>query len=239
MGESAWEIVTFTLNAILFTLIGLHLPSILDALDAYSAGDLIGGRSRSGSPSSSEGALGLPGREAATPARPEDPRARPDAPALGAGAESLVRDARRGVAGRGPGDPAEHDSGEPFPGRDLILFLTFAVIFGTLVDPGPDAAGRDSPQARGRRRSGAGRGAGAYRRRTPRSSDSRSWSTRSGCGRTRPSGSAAATIPRAASCPGSTAATTARSRPARATSSGCGGAAERGAGGRRMSAPQR
>ena len=26
MGESAWEIVTFTLNAILFTLIGLQLP---------------------------------------------------------------------------------------------------------------------------------------------------------------------------------------------------------------------
>ena len=31
MGESAWEIVTFTLNAILFTLIGLQLPGILDS----------------------------------------------------------------------------------------------------------------------------------------------------------------------------------------------------------------
>ena len=41
MGESAWEIVTFTLNAILFTLIGLQLPGILDELDAYSAADLI------------------------------------------------------------------------------------------------------------------------------------------------------------------------------------------------------
>ena len=32
--------------------------------------------------------------------------------------------------------PLTTDAGEPFPGRDLILFLTFAVIFGTLVIQG-------------------------------------------------------------------------------------------------------
>jgi CPA1 family monovalent cation:H+ antiporter len=32
--------------------------------------------------------------------------------------------------------PLSTDAGEPFPGRDLILFLTFAVIFGTLVVQG-------------------------------------------------------------------------------------------------------
>ena len=32
--------------------------------------------------------------------------------------------------------PLTTDAGEPFPGRDLILFLTFAVIFGTLVVQG-------------------------------------------------------------------------------------------------------
>ena len=32
--------------------------------------------------------------------------------------------------------PLSTDAGEPFPGRDLILFLTFAVIFGTLVIQG-------------------------------------------------------------------------------------------------------
>ena len=41
MGESAWEIVTFMLNALLFTLIGLQLPGILDQLDAYSTADLL------------------------------------------------------------------------------------------------------------------------------------------------------------------------------------------------------
>lgn len=59
--------------------------------------------------------------------------------------------------------PLTIDTGEPFPGRSLILFLTFAVIFGTLVlqgltlpvvirllhleDDGEDAA-RDEAQAR-------------------------------------------------------------------------------------------
>ena len=41
MGESAWEIVTFMLNALLFTLIGLQLPGILDELGAYSTADLL------------------------------------------------------------------------------------------------------------------------------------------------------------------------------------------------------
>ena len=109
MGESAWEIVTFTLNAILFTLIGLQLPGILDALDAYSAVDLIwwGCRHLADSPGR-QGALGLPGSEAATPARAQDPRARPDAATLGAGADHVVRDARRRLAGGCAGDPAQH-----------------------------------------------------------------------------------------------------------------------------------
>ena len=41
LGESTWQIVTFVLNALLFTLIGLQLPVILDDLDAYSAGELL------------------------------------------------------------------------------------------------------------------------------------------------------------------------------------------------------
>ena len=70
MGESAWEIVTFTLNALLFTLIGLQLPGILDELDAYSAGDLLWWAvaiwlTRARRPR----ALGLPGGEAAAAAR--------------------------------------------------------------------------------------------------------------------------------------------------------------------------
>ena len=109
MGESAWEIVTFTLNAILFTLIGLQLPGILDELDAYSAADLLWWavaiwltRARRPRP------LGLSGGQAAAAADPADPRARPDAASIGAGADHLVRDARRRLARGGARDPA-HD----------------------------------------------------------------------------------------------------------------------------------
>ena len=34
-----WELLQFLLNALLFVLIGLQLPAILDALDDVSAGD--------------------------------------------------------------------------------------------------------------------------------------------------------------------------------------------------------
>ena len=40
-GVSVWEILTFILNAVLFLLIGLQLPGILDDLAGESASDLI------------------------------------------------------------------------------------------------------------------------------------------------------------------------------------------------------
>ena len=39
---AVWEILAFLLNATLFILIGLQLPVILDGLDAYTAGELVG-----------------------------------------------------------------------------------------------------------------------------------------------------------------------------------------------------
>src|SRR5262245_5005896 len=41
-GLATWEILTFVLNALLFTLVGLQLSSILDALQGSSAGQLTG-----------------------------------------------------------------------------------------------------------------------------------------------------------------------------------------------------
>jgi NhaP-type Na+/H+ or K+/H+ antiporter len=37
-----WEILVFLLNATLFILIGLQLPVIVDGLDAYTTGEVIG-----------------------------------------------------------------------------------------------------------------------------------------------------------------------------------------------------
>jgi CPA1 family monovalent cation:H+ antiporter len=41
-GFGMWELLQFLLNALLFVLIGLQLPTIIDALDDFSAGELIG-----------------------------------------------------------------------------------------------------------------------------------------------------------------------------------------------------
>ena len=51
--------------------------------------------------------------------------------------------------------PLTIDSGAPFPDRDLIQFLTFAVIFVTLRHPGPVAAGADPAPSYQRRRDAA------------------------------------------------------------------------------------
>ena len=48
----------------------------------------------------------------------------------------LGRDARRRLAGRRPRAAAETDAGAPLPGRDLILFITFALILVTVVGQG-------------------------------------------------------------------------------------------------------
>ena len=121
MGESAWEIVTFTLNAILFTLIGLQLPGILDELDAYSATRpaLVGG-GRLAHRARRARALGIPGGEAAARllirrVRERDPM--PPRAALALITWSGMRGAVSLAAALAI--PLSTDAGEPFPGRDL------------------------------------------------------------------------------------------------------------------------
>jgi monovalent cation/hydrogen antiporter len=40
-GMSVWEILTFLLNAVLFLLVGMQLPTVLEDITGYSAGELI------------------------------------------------------------------------------------------------------------------------------------------------------------------------------------------------------
>jgi Na+/H+ antiporter len=40
-GVSVWEILTFLLNAVLFLLVGMQLPTVIDDITGYSAGQLI------------------------------------------------------------------------------------------------------------------------------------------------------------------------------------------------------
>jgi monovalent cation/hydrogen antiporter len=117
---AVWETLVFLLNALLFTLIGLQLGPILDELRGETTGDLI------------IDALVV----TATVMLVRivwvfvlGPR---DYPAVIGwmgmrGAVSLAAALAL---------PLETDAGAPFPGRELIIFLAFMVILGTLVGQG-------------------------------------------------------------------------------------------------------
>jgi monovalent cation/hydrogen antiporter len=136
-GVSVWEILTFLLNAVLFLLVGLQLPGVLDAVDGYSATQLLGW-----------GALvsavvvgvrlawqfSVPYLVRALDRRPSQLARR------GSAGERLVI----GWAGmRGAVSlaaalavPLTTDAGSGFPYRDLIILLALAVILVTLVGQG-------------------------------------------------------------------------------------------------------
>lgn len=135
VGQSTWQIVSFVLNALLFTLIGLQLPSILDELDAYSAGELLWWAVAIWLAVLGARALWLFGTAqlpSSLGGRLRD-RAHPTAK-LALMSWSGLRGAVSLAAALAI--PLTTDAGGPFPGRSLILFLTFAVILGSLVIQG-------------------------------------------------------------------------------------------------------
>ena len=136
-GTAVWETLTFLLNAVLFMLVGLQLPIVLDGLDSRSVGELI---AYAGAICATVvGARLLWLNTTPYVIRALDRR-------------QSQRERRRGwqerlVIGwagmRGSVSlaaalaiPLETDAGAPFPGRDLIVFLAFCVILFTLVVQG-------------------------------------------------------------------------------------------------------
>jgi Na+/H+ antiporter len=136
-GGAVWEIFTFVLNALLFVLVGLQLPRILDALTGFSAAKLLWwGVLVSGTVVAARLVFVpvftyLPRRflGAFDPNNPPPPPARAFVVSWAGmrGAVSLA--AALAI-------PLTTTGGGPFPQRDLIVFLTFCVIFGTLVVQG-------------------------------------------------------------------------------------------------------
>lgn len=130
-GEAAWSITTFVLNALLFALVGLQLSGILDALTGFSAGELA------------RWGLLITGtviltRIAWVPVFSHLPRLlwRSSRAAKPFGHTFLISWAgMRGAVSLAAAlaIPLATDAGAPFPQRDLIIFLTFCVILGTLV----------------------------------------------------------------------------------------------------------
>jgi CPA1 family monovalent cation:H+ antiporter len=133
-GDAVWEILTYLLNTLLFILVGLQLPRIVNALGDQSVATLVGQavaitlvvimmRFVWIYPTAYLPRKLVPGLQERDPAPPWR------YPTLIAwtgmrGAVSLA--AALAV-------PLTTDAGTAFPYRSLIIFLTFAVVVGTLV----------------------------------------------------------------------------------------------------------
>ncbi len=136
-GQAVWEILFLLLNALLFALIGLQLPSILDGLSGYSTGTLI-------RYAVIVGAAVVAARFAWIFATTYLPRLlsrhirRRDPPQPWQPRTILAWSGMRGAVSLAAALalPLTTDTGAPFPHRELIVFLTFAVILGTLVVQG-------------------------------------------------------------------------------------------------------
>jgi CPA1 family monovalent cation:H+ antiporter len=133
-GFMVWDILDFLLNATLFVLVGLQLRVVADGLGGYSAGTLAGY-------ALAVSAVVIVARVAwlfTTPylIRALDRRPSQRARRVGAGPRFVVAWAgMRGAVSLAAAlaIPLTTDAGTPFPARDLLIFLTFAVIFATLV----------------------------------------------------------------------------------------------------------
>ncbi|HSD80609.1 MAG TPA: Na+/H+ antiporter, partial [Solirubrobacteraceae bacterium] len=120
--RSFWAVLVFILESLLFILIGLQLPDVLDALQGVSAGDIaLWSAAVSGAVIAVRLAVALA-------ARGSPPVTRGERIAIGwsgmRGAVSL---------GAALAIPLTTDAGGALPGRDLVLVLTMAVIGVTLV----------------------------------------------------------------------------------------------------------
>jgi Na+/H+ antiporter len=122
-GTSVWEILRFVLEAVLCLLVGLQMPRVIEAADAYSAGQLIGWALL-------VSAVVVVVRLAWVFAV-ERRRSRGERLVIGwsgmRGAVSLA--AALAI-------PLETDAGSAFPDRELLIFLAFSVIVVTLVGQG-------------------------------------------------------------------------------------------------------
>jgi CPA1 family monovalent cation:H+ antiporter len=128
-GKAFWTILVFILNAALFTLVGLQFPQVLDGLDAWSTGELVGAAAAVCAAVIVIRFLWvfpfayLPGFLFGSERPPWQYPA-----VIGwtgmRGAVSLA--AALAI-------PLETEAGAPFPARELIIFLAFMVILATLV----------------------------------------------------------------------------------------------------------
>ncbi len=133
-GFFVWEVLDFVLNASLFVLVGLQLRGVVTNLDGHTAGSLV-------AYAAAVSAVVIGTRLIWLFTVPYVIRAldrRPSQRARRVGAASRLVVAWSGMRGAvslaaALAIPLTIHGGKPFPDRNLIIFLTFAVIFATLV----------------------------------------------------------------------------------------------------------
>ncbi len=130
-GVAVWEVVQYMLNALLFVLVGLQLPVVVDAL-----GDIPGVRLLGYAALLSLTVIVL--RFVWVFVVLDMPKRIARRTSNWRGAVFLSWTGMRGAVSLAAALalPLETDAGAAFPGRDLILFLTFSVIVATLVGQG-------------------------------------------------------------------------------------------------------
>jgi monovalent cation/hydrogen antiporter len=136
-GQAVWEIVFLLLNGLLFALVGLQLPSILDALSGHSTAEVIGYAALVSAVVIAARFLWIfssayVGRQLSRRFREEDL-----APSW-AEKTILAWSGMRGAVSLAAALalPITTDAGTGFPDRNLVIFLTFGVILATLVVQG-------------------------------------------------------------------------------------------------------
>ncbi len=136
-GFATWELITFLLNGMIFILIGLQLGSLVGALDEYTPGQLVRYALLVSLTVVLVRVLWV--FPATYLPRRLSRRLRERDPAPSWRSVSVVAwTGMRGVISLAAALalPLETASGDVFPDRDLIIFLTFCVILATLVVQG-------------------------------------------------------------------------------------------------------
>ena len=136
-GFAVWELLIFLLNAILFILIGLQFQVVLDGLQGRSAGDLA--LWAAAVCAAVVGARLLWLFTAPYVIRMVDRRQSQRARRVGARERVVVAwSGMRGAVSMAAALalPLATRAGEPFPGRDLLIFLAYSVIVFTIVVQG-------------------------------------------------------------------------------------------------------
>ena len=137
LSEGLWSVLAFLLNAVLFILIGLQLPTIVDGLSGRPAGQVIG---YAAAVCATVIAIRFLWNFVVTVLIRAIDR-RPSQVARRAGWRTRVIGGWAGMRGAvslaaALALPLHTDSGAPLPGRELIQFITFALILVTVVVQG-------------------------------------------------------------------------------------------------------